>query len=195
MIKYPNMKKTSTQKTNYTNIRGMNLEKDLNDSNVYYVESGKAVIYKKPTPINVVRVNYEKRSSAKIIEAYYQQASTTDYTGVYKGKAIDFEAKETKSTKEFRLDLIHPHQIQHLKRVLKQGAVAFIVVRFTALNETYILDAQVVVNYYENKEYKAIPISVFYELGKRIVESYTPRLKYLDAIDELYFKEGNNEEK
>lgn len=189
------MKKTSTNNTNYTNMRGMNLEKDLNDSNLFYVESGKAVIYKKPTPINVVRVQYEKRSSAKIIEAYYQQASTTDYNGVYRGKAIDFEAKETKSTKEFRLDLIHPHQIRHLKRVLKQAAIAFIVVRFTTLNETYILDAKIVIDYYENKESKSIPISVFYEFGKKVAESYTPRLKYLDVIDELYFKEEKNEKK
>lgn len=189
MIKYPNMKKSSTEKVNYTNIRGMNLEKDLNDSNLFYTESGKAVIYKKPTPINVVRVQYEKRSSAKIIEAYYQQASTTDYNGVYRGKAIDFEAKETKSKKEFRLDLIHLHQINHLKKVIKQGAIAFIVVRFTALNETYLLDAKIVIDYYENKKVKAIPIAEFFDNGKKIVESYTPRLKYLDAVDELYFKE------
>ncbi len=195
MIKYPNMKKTQPQKTQYTNTRGLNLEKDINDSNAYYNAINRAVIYKKPTPINVVRVQYEKRSVAKIIEAYYQQASTTDYNGVYRGKAIDFEAKETKSKKEFRLDLIHAHQIKHLASVLKQGAIAFIVVRFITLNNTYLLDAKIVIDYYNQKNIKAIPIEVFEEKGGVITEGFTPRLKYLDVVDDLYFGGGQNEKK
>lgn len=193
MIKYPNMKKSSTVNPSYSNTRGVKLEKDLNDANTYYNEVHRAVIYKKPTPINVVRVNYEKRSAAKIVEAYYQQASTTDYNGVYRGRALDFEAKETKSLKEFRLDLIHAHQIQHLIRVLKQGAIAFIIVRFTSLNQTYLLDAKIVIDYYQDHSKKAIPLDVFVNEGSCIQESYTPRLKYLDVVDAMYFDGGRNE--
>ena len=40
--------------TNYGN-RGMNLEGDLNSSNQYYVDTLKAFIYKKPTPIKIVK--------------------------------------------------------------------------------------------------------------------------------------------
>ena len=42
---------------------------------------GLAVIHKKPTPIQIVRVDYPQRSRAKIVEAYFRQASTTDYSG------------------------------------------------------------------------------------------------------------------
>lgn len=129
------------------------------------------------------------------MEAYYQQASTTDYNGVYRGKAIDFEAKETKSKKEFRLDLIHAHQIKHLKQVLQHGAIAFLIVRFTTLNQTYLLDANFVIDYYQKQEIKAIPLSVFENEGILIKESVTPRLKYLDAVDQLYFTGGNYEKK
>ena len=73
--------------------RGMRLENDINDSNKYYRELDKALIYKKPTPVQVVHVDYPKRQRAKITEAYYKTPSTTDYNGVYRGKYIDFEAK------------------------------------------------------------------------------------------------------
>lgn len=195
MIKYPNKKSGLQQKKQYTNTRGMNLEKDLNDSNVFYCETERAVVYKKPTPINVVRVQYEKRSSAKIVEAYYQSASTTDYSGVYRGCAIDFEAKETKSKTEFRLNLLHNHQVLHLERVLKQNGIAFIIVRFTNYNLTYLLDGKIVIDYYKYRKEKAIPLSVFEKDGHLIQEGYTPRLKYLDVVDILYFQEGINEKK
>ena len=50
-MKYPNgVKQQNTSKNNikYDN-RGMSLEKDLNDTNQYYVDMNKAFIYKKPT--------------------------------------------------------------------------------------------------------------------------------------------------
>ena len=61
---------------------GMELEKQINEANEYYRENEIALIYKKPTPVQIVRVNYPKRSRAKIIEAYYKTPSTTDYNGI-----------------------------------------------------------------------------------------------------------------
>ena len=68
----------------------------INATNDYYLSQGLAVIHKKPTPIQIVQVDYPQRSRAKIVEAYFRQASTTDYSGVYNGYYIDFEVKETK---------------------------------------------------------------------------------------------------
>ena len=83
MINYPNGKKNSNEKTiNYAN-RGMSLEDDLNDTNKYYLQNDIAAVYKKPTPITIVNVEYKSRSTAKITEAYFQVPSTTDYNGVY----------------------------------------------------------------------------------------------------------------
>lgn len=36
---------------------------------------------------------------------------------------------------------------------------------------------------------KSIEFNYIKEKGYKIVESYTPRLKYLDAVDNAYFKE------
>ena len=85
MIKYPNQKKqTINTQSNYTMNRGMSLESDLNYSNEYYRAIDKALIYKKPTPIQVVHVDYPMRNKARISEAYYKTPSTTDYNGIYK---------------------------------------------------------------------------------------------------------------
>ena len=116
-MKYPLGKKPNNKKekiVNYSN-RGMDLESDINITNEYYRTIDKAFIYKKPTPIQVVKVNYPARSAAQITEAYYRHASTTDYNGVYKGRYIDFEAKETKNKTSFPLKNIHQHQLDHMK--------------------------------------------------------------------------------
>ena len=81
--------------------RGMDLENDINESNDYYSEHDIALITKRPTPINIVKVDYSK--GAKIVDAYFEKQSTTDYNGVYKGKYLDFEAKNTKNKTSFPL--------------------------------------------------------------------------------------------
>jgi recombination protein U len=93
-MNYPNKKEHSNKVCIEYGNRGMTLESDINSSNKYYLDNDIALIYKKPTPIKVVKVNYIKN---KITEGYYEVPSTTDYNGIYKGKYIDFEAKETKS--------------------------------------------------------------------------------------------------
>ena len=92
-IRYPNGKpyvpsaknQLASQKQKSYSNRGMTLEEDINQSNTYYLSTGKAVIHKKPTPVQIVNVDYPKRSAAVIKEAYFKQASTTDYNGVYNG--------------------------------------------------------------------------------------------------------------
>ena len=94
-MRYPNgkicQKKESDNKTEKTHRtllsaanRGMSLEEDINLSNDYYRDMGIALINKRPTPINIVKVDYSK--GARITDAYFEKQSTTDYNGVYKGR-------------------------------------------------------------------------------------------------------------
>ena len=192
MIGYPN-KKTNTVTTIKKVVnhmgRGMSLENDLNDSNAYYCSCERALIYKKPTPIQVVKVDYPARNAAKITEAYYKTPSTTDYNGIYRGKAIDFEAKETTTKTSFPFKSIHPHQIHHLKMVLKHGGIGFFIIRFSSYDETYLIDAGIIIDMYEHGERKSISYSKIKEVGSLICTGLTPRLRYLDNVDALYFKE------
>ena len=165
--------------------RGMTLENDLNETNNYYREEDIAIIYKKPTPIKVVKVDYPSRNEAKIKEAYYTTPSTTDYNGLYKGRYIDFEAKETKSKTAFNLNNIHPHQINHLRNIYNHSGIAFIIVRFTTLNETYLLMVKDFLNYIDNNNKKSIPINYFKEKAHIIKDGYIPRIDYLKVIDKI----------
>ena len=166
--------------------RGMSLEEDINLSNEYYRDHDIALIHKRPTPINIVKVDYSK--GARITDAYFEKQSTTDYNGVYKGKYIDFEAKNTKSNTAFPLSNISEHQIIHLKNVLKHGGIAFFIISFQLKNEIYLLDASYVIDFYEHGERKSIPYEVFKKEAKLIRQDYTPRLHYIEAVEELYFK-------
>lgn len=189
-MRYPNnLSKQYNNTINYGN-RGMNLEEDLNITNSYYIETDVAIIHKKPTPITIVKVDYKSREDAIIREAYFKTPSTTDYNGIYKGKYIDFEAKETTNIKFFPLRNIHKHQICHLRKVLSHGGIAFLIIRFSKLNKTYFIDGLNFINFIDRKERMSIPIEYIEKNGYLIKEKINPRLDYLKIIDNLYFKEG-----
>lgn len=177
----------------FHNNRGMSLENDINISNEYYIDTKKAFIYKKPTPIKIVKVNYPSKTNKTgritIKEAYFESPSTTDYNGLYKGKYIDFEAKETNNKSYFPLENIHKHQIEHLRNIMENGGISFLIVRFTEYNKTFILFSNDFFNYIDNNIRKSIPYEYFIEKGYEIKEKYSPRLDYLEIIEKYIEKE------
>lgn len=187
-MNYPGgTKKQIKTNINYGN-RGMTLESDLNETNNYYLNNNIAVIYKKPTPITISNVEYHSRTDAVITKAYFKTPSTTDYNGIYKGKYIDFEAKETKNTTSFPISNIHKHQLEHLKRIDEHGGIAFLIVRFTKLNLTYFITYKNFEKSLEGK--KSVSLSKFKELGHIIEDKYNPRVDYLKVVDK--YLEGEN---
>lgn len=191
-MNYPNgikldQSNNQLMKNTTRNNRGMSLENDINISNKYYIDKEIAFIYKKPTPIKIVKVDYptkiNKKGNIVITEAYFEAPSTTDYNGIYNGKYIDFEAKETNNTEYFPLENIHKHQIKHLQNITKSNGIGFIIVRFTKLNKTYLLYAKDLIEFINKKERKSIPISYFEEKGHLIEEKFLPRLDYLEILD------------
>ncbi len=193
------LKEILKAKKTFHNNRGMNLENDINLSNQYYIDTNQAYIYKKPTPIKIVKVDYptksNKTSQIKIKEAYFESPSTTDYNGLYNGKYIDFEAKETNNKSYFPLENIHAHQIKHLRNILNNGGICFLIVRFTEYNKTYLLFAKDFFNFIDTSERKSIPYEYFKEKGYEIEEKYSPRLDYIKIIKEYMEVNYDKEEK
>lgn len=186
---YPTgIKKETSKLINYGN-RGMSLENDLNETNNYYLIHDIAVIHKKPTPITIKKVDYKSRKEAVIKEAIFKIPSTTDYNGIYKGKYIDFEAKETKNKTNFPLINIHEHQIEHLKKIINHGGIAFIIIRFIYYNETYFLEADKLISFIQNNERKSIPYEYIKKEGYLIKEKYNPRIDYIKILNKIYFEE------
>ncbi len=186
-MKYPNGKKVDkTVKFKNTANRGMSLEDDINTSNRYYLDYDFAVIHKKPTPITLVHVDYAERSKTKITEAYFKEPSTTDYNGIYKGKYIDFEAKESHSKTSFPFTSIHIHQINHLKAVSRHGAIAFIIIRFTALNTDYLIKADDFISFYETTDRRSLPVSWIKDNGYEIISNYMCPCDYIKLIDKVF---------
>ena len=172
--------------TSYKN-RGMFLENIINDSNTYYNGIEKSLIYKKPTPIKVLNVVYPTNKSHLIDKAVYSNISTLDYNGIYRGKYIKFDAKECHSKTSFPLSNIKSHQLEHIKKVIKQKGIVFLIIYMN--DEFYLLKGEDIVKYTNEEKRKSIEYEYLKEKGYKINESYTPRLKYLDAVDKAYFKE------
>lgn len=190
-------KKTSEKNKQTINYgkRGMNLEDHLNRSNQFYLENKVAVIHKKPTPIQVVKVDYPKRSAAVIKEAYYRHSSTTDFNGVYKGFYLDFEAKETKNKSSFPLKNFHEHQIQHMLNVQNQHGIVFVIIQFTTLNRVFLLEYEHLRIFWENQDHaggrKSIPLPYIEEHSFEIRYEFNPPLDYLKAVDLLLLHTQN----
>ena len=153
--------------------RGMDFEADIN-------------ITKRPTPINVVKVDYSH--GAKITNAYFEKQSTTDYNGVYQGRYLDFEAKETKSKTSFPISNIAPQQVAHLEKVEKNGGFAFFLIHLSQTDETYLLKASYVCRFYREKPRKSIPFAEIRSEGYAVKEGYNPRFDFLAAFDEAFLK-------
>ncbi len=192
MINYPIKRAPQQKQTNYANL-GMTLESDIELTNLFYLNQKIAVIHKKPTPVQVVNVSYPARNKAKITEAYYKTPSTTDFNGVFEGKYIDFDAKETNSKTSMPLKNIHPHQMEHLENVSLQGGITFLIVHFKQYNEYYLLPFHVLEMYWKQqydkeKGRKSIPYHVFKEQTFLIPFGYQPRLDYLSVVKKHLIK-------
>lgn len=160
--------------------RGMTLEEDINITNDYYKNNNIALIYKKPIPIKVLKINSTK---TRIQDAFYEKKSTLDYSGIYKEKYIEFDAKETNNKTSFPLNNVHEHQIEHIKSILYYKGIAFLIVRFNLLNKTYLLPGENLIEFINQENRKSIPISYFEKNCKEIKLKYNPRLDYLNVID------------
>jgi recombination protein U len=165
---------------NTRGLRGSTLEDMINMTNDNYREKGLALIQKVPTPITPVRID---ESTRHITLAYFEKQSTVDYIGVVQGIPICFDAKEC-AVSTFPMMNIHEHQIEFMRDFEKQGGIAFIILFFSHLNETYYIPFKDILKFYERSINGGRKSFTYDEINKEYLMKNAPGalIHYLEGI-------------
>ncbi|PFU86489.1 Holliday junction resolvase RecU [Bacillus anthracis] len=163
--------------------RGMAFEKLINLSNEMYQREGVALINKRPTPVKVLKMVY-----GRVKDGYYESKSTVDYDGVYRGRAIAFEAKSTNEINRFDLKNIAQHQLDYLEKAEKMGAICFFLIGCTKDQSTFAIPLSVIQSYVrmsqQPKGKKSIPRADFDIYGYLVEQTERAPVDYLQYVDE-----------
>ncbi|UPW82745.1 Holliday junction resolvase RecU [Lysinibacillus sp. Ag94] len=164
--------------------RGAKLEMLVEMTNNQYRNAWLADIRKIPTPVKILNKDGNK------VTGHLDTPTWVDYSGIYEGYSIIFDAKETK-LKRFPLKNISPHQYQQLKSWNKHGAVAFLLVAFWLEGknepEIYVLRFEQLEAVYENQNAgrgsKSISLDFFRENCERVKSDNGIPIDYLTALN------------
>ncbi|MCC2347188.1 Holliday junction resolvase RecU [Bacillus anthracis] len=163
--------------------RGMAFEKLINLSNEMYQRGRVALINKRPTPVKVL-----KSTGGRVLNGFYEAKSTVDYDGVYKGRAVAFEAKSTQSLTRFDLSNIAQHQLDYLEKAEKMGAVCFFLIEFSKDQTVFLVPAAVIQSYvrmsHQPNGKKSISRADFDIYGYLVEQTERAPVDYLQYIDE-----------
>ncbi|PHC14397.1 Holliday junction resolvase RecU [Bacillus toyonensis] len=163
--------------------RGMHFEKLINLSNEMYQREGVALINKRATPVKVI-----KSKGSQVTNGFYEAKSTVDYDGVYKGRAVAFEAKSTQSLTRFDLSNIAQHQLDYLEKAEKMGAICFFLIEFSKDQTVFLVPASVVQSYvrmsHQPNGKKSISRADFDIYGYLVEQTERAPVDYLQYVDE-----------
>lgn len=162
---------------------GMSFEADISKTCDFYRSKEIADIYKRPTPIKVVKMSKDK--PGMISEAYFQEKSTTDFVGIYKGRYIDFECKETIHD-SIPYSMIREQQYRHLELIEKLGGIGFFLISFKTYQEVYLIKSSIIIQVEKEEYHRGFKREFFLENGLLVERSYLPPYKLLDAIDKTF---------
>ena len=157
--------------------RGQTLEKMIELSNNQYASRGIATVQKIPTPVKVLS------NKGGRVSGFYEKKSTVDYIGVWKGRGVAFDAKETKVTTRFDLKNIHDHQYRYMKNWQENGGISFLIVMFSTLDEIYYLSFGELEYWVEEDDRKSIP----YESFEHRIQGGNVVVDYLKVIEEVQY--------
>ena len=109
-------------------------------------------------------------------------STPTDYIGSMgpDGKAVAFDAKETKNTSSFPLSNIHDHQLNFLTYFEKTGGKAGFLIWFKKVDDTeaFWTPASFVEDFKETETRKSIPYSRFKDEWRVSLDDYLNLLSH-----------------
>ena len=120
---------------NSRGLRGSVFEDLINKTNEIYEENGLCIVQKIPTPITPIEID---KNSHHITLAYFDKKSTVDYIGAVQGIPVCFDAKESK-TDTFPIANIHEHQMNFMKKYVKNEGLAFLLIYYSDHEDYYFM--------------------------------------------------------
>lgn len=161
--------------------RGKELEALVIQSNHVYRMRQEAVIHQAHAEVKTIR---DRRG--QIAKTFYKGKVGLDFYGVYDGKYITFDTKQTANKTSFPLGNIEHHQYNTVIETDKAGGIAFLLVRFSYWGETYYLSAEQLRHWWTQKERKSIPYQWFVDNCKVVRSQSAAALDWLSVVrDEL----------
>ncbi len=148
--------------------KGMFLESVINNSNEFYLINKIAYIQKYETPIKICSIQ------DNIVTGKLFKKGIVDYFGIYQGKYVCFEAKQT-INHLFSLDNIQDHQKEYLYKVKEFGGDAWIILFFNKFNKFFKIEIEPLFN--ANK--KSIDLEWCKQNAKELSLIFPGRINYL----------------
>lgn len=158
--------------------RGAFLERIIDMANNKYRNAGVADIRKVPTPFKPLNTKGNR------VTGHFEKPTWVDYSGIYNGHAIIFDAKQTSKT-NFPLDNISLHQYELLKSWHEKGARAFLLVYFSKNDKYFILPFETLKWAWERAEKggrKSIAYQEFETIAQEVKSKEGYTLHYLEVI-------------
>ncbi|MEE6134580.1 Holliday junction resolvase RecU [Priestia sp. GS2] len=166
--------------------RGMELENYILQANARYKLRGIASIDKIATPVKVIKLATTGLKKGRIIDGYFEEKSTVDFIGIARGKTIAFDAKETENKHSFPLKNLKEHQFEVLRDKHIHAGISFLLIRFKAHHEIYILLFEDLEKFWKEAEKggsKSIPYQFFKEKCISCQAGRNVPIDYLAALD------------
>ncbi|MDR2846742.1 MAG: Holliday junction resolvase RecU [Mycoplasmataceae bacterium] len=119
---------------NIKSNRGMYVEEIIARTCEYYSVNNIALIEKRQLPIKIV-----KNINNNMVVGKLLSRSTIDYSGVYHGFHIEFEAKQTNEL-FLSLSLLKLHQITHMQNLCEFNVNPFLIVYMEHYDKFFLVD-------------------------------------------------------
>lgn len=182
--------------------KGEQLERIIISINEYYRRKDIAWIEKIPTPTKYIKslTRYIKEKLNSITKkdlnrldrnnsyfvGTYDQKSTVDFIGSYKGKMLCFDCKMTDSKDGLSKSLLKEHQMYFLNWHHKQGCPSFLLIYLTAKGDFVLLSVDDEVYNRYNTKGKGFSYSYLIEKGVLISSNGAMPCDYIEAVRKKY---------
>ncbi|WP_214783290.1 Holliday junction resolvase RecU [Exiguobacterium sp. s183] len=172
-----------------TKNRGKDLEALVLQSNRVYRLRGEALMHQAHAEVKMIRGQKTgKAKRGKVIDAFHEGKAGLDFYGISNGRYITFDAKQTTEQSNFPLRNVKKHQMDTAMETARAGGIAFLLVRFSAHNETYYLSAEQLRGWWEQQDTtggrKSIPYQWFVGHCKRVESGNAAALDWLSVVRE-----------